>query len=99
DFPMIKVMNKGYYGIVSPLIKDFVAKDGRIFTKDKVIVPLEYTYVKERYTLKEKLPYYIVSKDGQKFGAYNSNGKMVLQMKYSFAQIEEKIDKKQFRRR
>ena len=50
-------------------------------------------------TLKEKLPYYIVSKDGQKFGAYNTNGKMVLQMKYSLAQIEEKIDKKQFRRR
>ena len=99
DFPMIKVMNKGYYGIVSPLIKDFTAKDGRIFTKDKVIVPLEYTYVKERYTLKEKLPYYIVSKDGQKFGAYNSNGKMVLQMKYSLAQIEEKIDKKRFRKR
>lgn len=99
DYPMIKVMNKGYYGIVSPLIKDFVAKDGRIFTKDKTIVPPEYTYVKERYTLKEKLPYYIVSKDGQKFGAYNCNGKMVLQMKYSFAQIEEKIDKKQFRRR
>ena len=99
DYPMIKVMNKGYYGIVSPLIKDFVAKDGRIFTKDKVIVPLEYTYVKERYTLNEKFPYYIVSKDGQKFGAYNSNGKIVLQMKYSFAQIEEKIDKKQFRRR
>jgi hypothetical protein len=89
DFPMIKVMNKGYYGIVSPLIKDFDSKDGRIFTKDKIIVPLEYTYVKERYTHNEKLPYYIVSKDGQKFGAYNSNGKMVLQMKYSFAQIEE----------
>ncbi len=99
DFPMIKVMNKGYYGIVSPLIKDFDSKDGRIFTKDKIIVPLEYTYVKERFTHNEKLPYYIVSKDGQKFGAYNSNGKMVLQMKYSLAQIEEKIDKKRFRRR
>ena len=96
---MIKVMNKGYYGIVSPLIKDFDSKDGRIFTKDKIIVPLEYTYVKERFTHNEKLPYYIVSKDGQKFGAYNSNGKMVLQMKYSLAQIEEKIDKKRFRRR
>ena len=99
DFPMIKVMNKGYYGIVSPLIKDFDSKDGRIFTKDKIIVPLEYTYVKERYTHNEKLPYYIVSKDSQKFGAYNSNGKIVLQMKYSLAQIEEKIDKKRFRRR
>ncbi len=99
DFPMIKVMNKGNYGIVSPLIKDFVSKDGNIFTNDKVIVPLEYTYVKERYTLKEKLPYYILSKDNQKFGAYNSNGKMVLKMKYTVAQIEEKIDKKQFRRR
>ena len=99
DFPMIKVMNKGYYGIVSPIIKDFVSKDGRIFTKDKVIVPLEYTYVKERYALKEKFPYYIVSKEGQKFGAYNTNGKMVLQMKYSLAKIEEKIDKKRFRRR
>lgn len=97
DFPMIKVLNKGYYGIVSPLIKDFVAKDGRIFTKDKIIVPMEYTYVKERYTLNEKLPYYIVSKDGQNFGAYNSSGKMVLQLKHTFAQVEAKIDKKNFR--
>lgn len=99
DFPMIKVLNKGYYGIVAPLVKDFVAKDGRIFTKDKIIVPMEYTYVKERYTLNEKLPYYIVSKDGQNFGAYNSSGKMVLQLKHTFAQVESKIDKKDFRRK
>ena len=99
NYPMIKVMNKGYYGIVSPLVKDFVASDGRIFTKDTVIVPLEYTYVKERYTQKEKLPYYIVSKDSQHFGAYNANGKMVLPLKYSFAQVEERIDKRNFRNR
>ena len=94
---MIKVLKNGYYGIVSPLVKDFVTKDGRQFTKDVVIVPAEYTYVKERYTLNEKLPYYIVSKDNQNFGAYNSKGKMVLPLKYSFAQVEARIDKKNFK--
>ena len=88
---MVKVRKNGYYGIVIPCPESNY--------KDKVIVPLKYTLVKERWSANTKLPFYIVNPDGKSnhFGAYDGNGNMVLQCNYSNGEVERKIDSKNFR--
>jgi hypothetical protein len=88
---MVKVRRNGYYGIVIPCPESNY--------KDKVIVPLKYTLVKERWSANTKLPFYIVNPDGKSnhFGAYDGNGNMVLQCIYSNGEVERRIDSKNFR--
>ncbi len=88
---MVKVRRNGYYGIVIPCPE--------FNCQDKVIVPLKYVLVKERWSANTKLPFYIVNPDGKSnhFGAYDGNGNMVLQCIYSNGEVERKIDSKNFK--
>lgn len=87
---MVKVRRNGYYGIVIPCPE--------YNYRDKVIVPLKYVLVKERWSANTKLPFYIVNPDGKSnhFGAYDGNGKQVLSCVYSNGEVERRIDQKRF---
>ena len=88
---MVKVRRNGCFGIVIPCPESNY--------RDKVIVPLKYVLVKERWSANTKLPFYIVNPDGKSnhFGAYDGNGNMVLQCIYSNGEVERRIDSKNFR--
>ena len=84
NFPRFKVLKKGFYG---------VAEIGSYM----LIIPAQYTFIKEYYTANEKFPYYIVSKVANKYGAYNYNGQLVIPLNFSLSEVEKKIASKNFK--
>ena len=81
--PRFKVLQNNFYGIAE-------------IGNSSLIVPNEYTFIKEYYTASEKFPYYIVSKVANKYGAYNYNGQLVIPLNFSLSEVEKKIASKNF---
>jgi hypothetical protein len=61
-----------------------------------LILPAQYTFIKEYYTANQQYPYYIVNKGGNKFGAYNYDGQLVIPLNFSLSEVEKKIASKNF---
>ena len=83
NFPRFKVLKNNFYGIAE-------------IGNNSLIVPNQYTFIKEYYTANEKFPYYIVSKVANKYGAYNYNGQLVIPLEFSLSEVEKKIASKNF---
>jgi hypothetical protein len=83
SFPRFKILQNHFYGIAE-------------IGNSSLIVPNEYTFIKEYYTANEKFPYYIVSKVANKYGAYNYNGQLVIPLEFSLSEVEKKIASKNF---
>jgi len=84
NFPRFKVLQNNFYGIAE-------------IGNSSLIVPNEYTFIKEYCTANERYPYYIVGKDRKNFGAYNYNGQLVIPLEYSLSEVEKKIASKSFK--
>jgi len=84
NFPRFKVLQNNFYGIAE-------------IGNNSLIVPNQYTFIKEYYTANEKFPYYIVSKVANKYGAYNYNGQLIIPLNFSLSEVEKKIASKNFK--
>ncbi len=84
NFPRFKILQNNFYGIAE-------------IGNNSLIVPNQYTFIKEYYTANEKFPYYIVSKVANKYGAYNYNGQLVIPLNFSLSEVEKKIASKKFK--